>query len=145
MRNAEITLKNKKRKILGRFLVRAKYAIIRFLEELEKLDVKKTIKYLTMEMILVVRKPDYLGESKWEFKHENRTIRAKIKDADWLKRFQSREEEVHPGDFMKCKVEIEHLYSHDKKLITERYTVRQVIEVLSNSFNQTELFEDGDT
>ena len=108
--------------------------------DLEKSAVKETIKFPSMQMILAVKKPDYLGKSKWKLKNGRRNIKVKMKDTDWLKRFQSREEEVRPGDFMKCKVEIEHLYGHDKELITEHYTVTQVIEVLDKSFRQFKLF-----
>jgi hypothetical protein len=59
-----------------------------------------------MQMILKVKKPDYLGESKWEFKHENKTIPMKILDIDWLKAFQNREIDIRPGDSIRAEVQI---------------------------------------
>ncbi len=43
-----------------------------------------------LPMILKVKKPDYLGESKWEFRHEKKKIEAKIIDSNWIKIFRSR-------------------------------------------------------
>ncbi len=56
-------------------------------ETIEDLITSESIQSLS-EMILKVKKPDFLGTSQWEFRHDNRTIIAKILDDDWLKRFQ---------------------------------------------------------
>lgn len=40
-------------------------------------------------MKLLVKKPDYLGNSRWEFKYGDHALEAKIADLDWLARFQS--------------------------------------------------------
>ena len=39
-------------------------------------------------MILRVKKPDFLGDSMWEFQFAGRSIPAKMADLDWLKRFR---------------------------------------------------------
>ena len=109
------------------------------IEDLEQLAVKETITFPPAPMILAVKKPDYLGESKWELRHGKRNIQAKIEDAKWLKAFQSRQVDVRPGDALKCNVKIDHLYGHDNELITEKYTVTEVMDVLVNQFNQREL------
>ena len=63
------------------------------IEEIEALEIARTIAYPASEMILTVKKPDYLGASKWELRHGNRTISAKIEDLDsrtkcnWVERF----------------------------------------------------------
>ena len=44
----------------------------------------------TSEMILKIKKPDYLGDSKWEFRHRRETINARIIDNDWLAQFRNR-------------------------------------------------------
>jgi hypothetical protein len=93
---------------------------------------------------LAVKKPDYLGDSKWELRHGKRTISAKIEDESWLKRFQGREVDVRPGDALKCDVRIEHLYGHDNELLTERYTIVHVNDVLADAFKgQMGLFDPG--
>jgi hypothetical protein len=110
---------------------------IRFsIEDIESLAVANTLSSPATEMILAVKKPDYLGESKWELRHGKRTVSAKIEDTDWLQRFQNREGDVRPGDALRCVVEVELLYGFDNELIAERYTVKKVTDVLPlNPFN----------
>lgn len=112
------------------------------IDEIEALAVKETVKFPVAPMILAVKKPDYLGESKWELRHGKRAISAKIEDEEWLRRFQSRKVDVRPGDALRCDVLIEHLYGHDNELLTERYTIIHVAEVLVDAYTQIELFSE---
>ncbi len=77
------------------------------IEDIEALAIARTIEQPSAEMILAVKKPDYLGTSKWDLRHGKRTIQAKIEDEDWLRRFQNRQEDVRPGDALRCNVSIE--------------------------------------
>ncbi|MCW5731579.1 MAG: hypothetical protein KIT20_12535 [Alphaproteobacteria bacterium] len=104
------------------------------IEDIEELAVANTLLSPAGEMILAVKKPDYLGESKWELRHGKRTISAKIEDVEWLQSFQNREVDVRPGDALRCLVQIQLLYGFDNELIAERYTVKQVIEVMPDQF-----------
>lgn len=117
---------------------------VRFpIEDIEALAVARTIESPETQMILAVKKPDYLGTSKWELRHGRKTIAAKIEDANWLGRFQRRQVEVRPGDALQCTVKIESLYGFDNELIVEKYTIINVIEVLENSYRLVELpFDD---
>lgn len=102
------------------------------IEDIEALAVATTITNPPAEMILPVKKPDYLGDSKWELRHGRRNISAKIEHQDWLRQFQNRQVDVRPGDALRCTVQIENLYGFDNELLTERYTVLEVLEVLVN-------------
>lgn len=108
-------------------------------EDLEALAVKQTLSSPAMEMIIAVKKPDYLGASKWEFRHGRRTIQAKIEDLEWMRAFQGRRIDVRPGDALRCTVSVDSLYGHDNELIAERYVIKQVHEVLMDRFTQAEL------
>jgi hypothetical protein len=112
------------------------------LEDIEAMAVKETVTFPAAPMILAVRKPDYLGDSKWDLRLGKRAISAKIEDAAWLRRFQSREVDVRPGDALRCEVRIEHLYGHDNELLSERYTIGRVIEVLENRHYQISFLDD---
>jgi hypothetical protein len=116
---------------------------IRFpIEDIESLAVANSLSSPATEMILAVKKPDYLGESKWELRHGKRTVSAKIDDLVWLERFQNREVDVRPGDALRCMVEIELLSGSDNELIAERYTVKEVLDVMQDQFRiQGHLFE----
>lgn len=112
------------------------------IDSIEAMAVKETLEFPVAPMILAVKKPDYLGDSKWELRHGKRTIAAKIEDKEWLKRFQGRQVDVRPGDALKCDVKIEHLYGHDNELLAERYTIVRVNEVLADMYKgQASLFE----
>lgn len=111
-------------------------------EDLESLAVKEIIAFPVAPMILAVKKPDYLGDSQWELRHGKRNILAKIEDQNWLRDFQSRKLDIRPGDSLKCLVRIEHLYGHDNELISERYTVVEVIGILVNSYSQGTFLEE---
>jgi hypothetical protein len=95
-------------------------------------------------MILPVKKPDYLGNSQWELRHGKRNILARIEDGQWLRRFQGRQEDVRPGDALRCRVQIEYNYGFDNELVSERFTVLEVMEVLVNRIEPLSLpFEEG--
>ncbi len=46
---------------------------------------------------------------------------------------------MRPGDSLRCLVKIEYLYGHDNELLTERYTITEVLEVLLNRYVAPEL------
>jgi hypothetical protein len=89
---------------------------------------------------LKVKRPDYLGESMWDFRFETKTIPAKISDSQWLLKFQNREVEVRPGDALKAQVRIEVKYDFDGEVIASHYTITEVLEVITvNPPGQNEL------
>jgi len=106
-------------------------------QELSDLAVKERTKFENMPITIIVKKPDYLGKSKWDFRFGKKAISAKVEDADWLAKFQSRQVDVRPGDALKCLATIEHKYGFDNELIDEEYTVTKVDEVLIDLLKQT--------
>ena len=56
------------------------------------------------EQILLVKKPDYLGNANWEFKGKDGSLNASIADKEWLDRFQAAEIDVPPGSALKARV-----------------------------------------
>ena len=112
------------------------------IEDIEALAVKETQPVHVPSMSLIVKRPDYLGNSKWEMRHGKRSISAKIEDEEWLKKFQGRSVDVRPGDALRCQVLIEYLYGHDNELLSERYLIQKVHDVLANAFYQIDLFDE---
>lgn len=110
-------------------------------DDLELLATRETIKTPPAPMILAVKKPDYLGQSKWDLRHGRRPISATIADVDFLSEFQNRKKDVRPGDALRCMVSIEMRYGYDNELISETYLVEQVIEILEDTAEQHELFD----
>lgn len=94
------------------------------------------------EMILKVKKPDFLGTSQWEFRHDNRTIPAKILDEQWLADFQAGEIIIKPGDAIRAEVLTEVRYGFDRDVVSTQYSVIKVIQVIPKQQEyQPNLFE----
>ncbi len=99
-------------------------------EKIQDLLTKETMTSENSKLILVVKKPDYLGFTKWDLKHGNKIISASIKDIGWLDKFQSREIDVRPGDALRCTVKIEIKYGYDNQILSENYFIESVDEVI---------------
>jgi hypothetical protein len=98
-------------------------------ETMEQLITKETITN-EVEMILKVKRPDYLGDAMWEFRHETRTIPAKIIDLHWLTEFQARRVDVRPGDALRGRVRIEVEYGYDGEVVATHHAIVKVIAVV---------------
>lgn len=105
-------------------------------EAIEEILTRET-HYSEAEMVLLVKKPDYLGTSMWDVQYKGRTIPVKISDLAWLQRFQMRGEDLRPGDSLRCDVKIYINYGYDNSIVSEHYIATRVIETIkSNSWNQ---------
>jgi len=82
------------------------------------------------EIILKVKKPDYLGQSMWEFKHEGKLIPAKVLHVDWLQKFQKKEVTLGPGDSIRAIVEVKVNYDRYGEVINSHYTIIEVKEII---------------
>jgi hypothetical protein len=82
------------------------------------------------ELILKVKKPDYLGSSKWEFHYDGRTIEARIQHAEWLARFHDDGAGLRPGGALRANVRVEIAYDEQNESLPPKYTVLEVLEVI---------------
>lgn len=117
-----------------KFKIEDKEITAKYNEEfcLEKFEELLTANELVTSQMLIlkVKKPDYLGESKWELRHGTTPIPAKISDIDWLKKFQNREIDIRPKDSLKCEVQITTNYDEDSELISTKYIITKVYDVI---------------
>jgi hypothetical protein len=91
-------------------------------------------------MTLLVKKPDYLGNSKWEFKHGDNAIEARIVDLEWLARFQSGQVDLKPGDALNAIVTSEMALGFEANLVEARHEIVKVLGVVpSDSGDQESL------
>jgi len=107
-------------------------------EDIEDLLTKETIEYKS-EMILKVKKPDYLGISKWEFKYENRIIAVKIEDDRWLDKFQRRKKDVRPGDALRAIVKTKVKYGYDSAVVGINYEAVKILEIIRGDDSSAQL------
>lgn len=82
------------------------------------------------ERILKVKKPDYLGESKWVFKYSGHLIDAKILDKKWLDKFQKKVVTVQPGDSLHVNMKEEISYGYDSEIVHTSYEIIKVLKVI---------------
>lgn len=81
-------------------------------------------------MILKVKKPDYLGQSMWDFKHGAKLIPAKILDGKWLNEFQERKVDIRPGDSLRARVKTTLKYGYDASLVGQSYEILEINDVI---------------
>lgn len=110
-------------------------------ETVEDLLTKETLSNRN-EMILKVKKPDYLGESMWDFKHGDRAIQAKIIDMDWLSDFHLRKYDIRPGDSLRAVLETQIKYGFSGEVIAVHNFIVEIKEIIteSNSNEKPDLF-----
>ena len=98
-------------------------------ETIEKLCTGEIIEN-DMELIVKVRKPDFLADTNWVFKHGEQTIHAKIEDKKWLSRYLNGEIVVLPGDSLRVKMHIISSYGNNQALLRTKYEVTKVINIV---------------
>jgi hypothetical protein len=97
-------------------------------DALNELLVEESLSH-TEEMILRVKKPDFLGESKWEFVHEH-VLEAKMLDFEWLVRFRNGDVILLPGSAIRARVQVDVAYGIEREVVSRSYTILKVIEVI---------------
>jgi len=106
--------------------------------EVSKIERELSKKFVTTkrELILKVKKPDYLGEAKWEFKHGKNRVDANIEDEDWLERFHSKKAIIAPGDSLEVIIRLEEEYDKHGDLLKEEYAIEKVKEIIRGRIDE---------
>ena len=83
------------------------------------------------QMTLLIRKPDLIGKTKWEFKHGKQTVNAPISDADWMARFHRGEERsIVPGAEMRARVHMTYQRDGSGAIASVEYEVVEVLGIV---------------
>jgi hypothetical protein len=98
-------------------------------EVLKDILVKESLES-TVPMILIVKRPDFLGDSRWEFRHGKQPIDAKLIDATWITEFRNGTIVLRPGDALRAMVLSIARYGYDGELIDSKHDVLKVLEVI---------------
>jgi hypothetical protein len=77
------------------------------------------------DMILKIKKPDFLGDSQWEFVHEH-AFEAKVTDFEWLAKFRNGEVQLLPGSAIRARVRLEIGYGFEREVVSKKYQVLKV-------------------
>ncbi|MDP2354486.1 MAG: hypothetical protein Q8M31_00260 [Beijerinckiaceae bacterium] len=98
----------------------------------------------TVDMVLIIRKPDFLGKSQWQFRHGRSDIYARITDETWLSEFQSGIHTIKPGDGLRTTVKFDYRYAKDGTLTEQKTEIVRVYSIIPASPPARELFEDDE-
>ena len=98
-------------------------------ENIDELCAGETIDNDT-ELILKVRKPDFLADTLWTFKHGTETIQGKIDDKEWLGSYLNGEVVVLPGDSLRAQIHSVATYDNTQTLMKIKYSITKVIDVV---------------
>lgn len=85
------------------------------------------------ELFYLIKKPDFLGDTAWGFKHGNKSVTVKILDQDWLVKFHAGKIIVVPGDSLQVLVRQTSKYNRNGYLISEKLEVIEVKNIIHNS------------
>lgn len=111
-------------------------------ESMEDLLTKESLQSKSV-MILKVKKPDYLGDSMWEMRHNRKPMEVKITDEQWLEKFKNREVVIKPGDSLKAEVITTVNYDFDNEVLVIKYEIPSIIEIIKPERNEQLTFPDA--
>ena len=94
------------------------------------LQARKLVNH-SADMIFVVEMPDYQATGQWQLKHGEIRTSAYCQPGTLLDNFYRRELDIRPGDALRCRVDFETSYGPDHEVLSERYRIVEVIEVLA--------------
>lgn len=80
---------------------------------------------------LKIKKADFLGESKWDFKLYNRTIEAKIFDNEWLAKFHNGEITIKSGDLLEVDLQTDYVHGPAFQHTQVVHSIQKVVRVIS--------------
>jgi hypothetical protein len=111
------------------------------MDEVNKVITRETL-VSEAERIVKVKKPDYLGSSKWMVKYGTHLIEAKILDNEWLSQFQGRDVILQPQDSLRVLMREEVSYGYDNEVVCTNYAIVKVVKLIpALKWEQTNLFE----
>lgn len=82
------------------------------------------------DMVLIIRKPDFLAKTQWQFRHGKSTLSATMDVPEWLHEFHQGKHPIKPGDALRVRVRFEYRYDANGDLADQRTTVIKVYGVI---------------
>lgn len=82
------------------------------------------------EMIIKVKRPDFLGETKWEFRYDKKIIVVNIVDNQWLETYYEGEVVLRPQDALHVLMETTVSYDSNHEVISTDYKALKIVKIL---------------
>lgn len=97
-----------------------------------------------VDMVLIIRKPDFLAKTQWQFRHGKSTLSAVMDVPDWIREFHQGKHPLKPGDALRVRVRFEYRYDTNGDLADQKATVIKVYGVIQAASPPDDLFDDDD-
>ncbi len=94
------------------------------------------------DMVLIIRKPDFLAKTQWQFRHGKSTLSATMDVPEWLHEFHQGKHPIKPGDALRVRVRFEYRYDANGDLADQRTTVIKVYGVIQAAVPPPGFFDD---
>lgn len=86
--------------------------------------------------VLIVRRPDYVGNSKWDFislKRGDKPVSARIVHEEWLNEWKKHKKQVLPGDALLVMIRTTRITCEKKRNIRYEDEITEVIDIVSHN------------
>lgn len=110
-------------------------------EHMEDVDAEQVLSN-EIDMVLVIRKPDFLGNTQWQFQHGKKRFSAPIDDKDWIRDFHQGTHPLKPGDALRVRVRYTYRYDAKGDLLETEEIIIKVLSVIHAAIPPKDLFDD---
>ena len=93
-------------------------------------------------IILTIKRPDLLGDAKWQFTHGNALVYATIFDEKWLAKFKAGKLPIHSGDALRCKVKFTYTFDDKQKMVDLKTDILKVLSIMKGPGHQSSMFDE---
>ena len=83
-----------------------------------------------VELMLVVQRPDDVGQDQWIVGHEGERTRLKIQDRVWLAEYHARRANPRSGDLLRVKASDQRFYMRDGTVIHRELRATSVLDLI---------------
>ncbi len=95
-----------------------------------------------MDLVLTIKRPDFLAKSQWQFKHGKANITAAMDVPDWIREFHRGLHVIKPGDALRVRARFDYKYDATGDLIDQKVTIIEVHGVIQSAAPPKDLFDD---
>lgn len=84
----------------------------------------------TIDIKMIIKKPVFVGHSKWELLYENKTYDTVIEDETFKDKLHNREIAIMSGDLLECNFKSRLTYNDENEIIESKYYILKVYAVV---------------
>lgn len=89
------------------------------------------------DQFLIIAKPDFIGNTKWLFRHGKKPVSYNLTDVDWLSEFRLGVYPIKPGDALRVRIRVKHVYDRKGDLNESSEEIIKVFSVIEGEDKAT--------